>query len=110
MGGFPHFPIPILDLHMFDAPFKFLFVPHSVRSNSSFSYFPIPVFRFHEEDSRHQAQSREQTEIVNQLRQELIDMTVAFKTQILGLREEHHKVTSSLREELKVCRSTKGGL
>lgn len=63
------------------------------------------MHRFHEDDSRHQAQSREQSEVVSQLHQELTDVTVAFKTQILGLREEHHKVTSSLREELKVSSS-----
>ncbi len=58
--------------------------------------------RFHEEESRHQSQSAEQGEVVNQLRRELTDVTVTFKTQILGLREEHHKTTTSLREELKV--------
>lgn len=47
-----------------------------------------------EEATRHSLQSQEQTELIIQLRQEIEQVTAAFKTQLQGLQEEHNKVKS----------------
>lgn len=46
-----------------------------------------------EEDARHSLQSREQTQLIMQLREEIEQVTAAFKTQLHGLQEEHNKVS-----------------
>ena len=62
--------------------------------------FHVP--RFHDEESHHQAQVREQSEVIAQLRHEISEITLAFKTQIHSLQGEHNRVSKGLKEELKV--------
>ena len=45
-----------------------------------------------EEAARHSLQSQEQTQLILQLRQEIEEVTSAFKKQLHGLQEEHGKV------------------
>ena len=45
-----------------------------------------------EEAGRHSLQSQEQTQLISQLREEIEQVTAAFKTQLHGLQEEHGKV------------------
>ena len=45
-----------------------------------------------EEEARHSSQGQEQSELISQLRQEIEDVTTAFKNQLHGLQEDHHKV------------------
>lgn len=46
-----------------------------------------------DEASRHSLQSQEQTELIIQLRHEMEEMAVIFKTQLNSLQEEHAKVS-----------------
>ena len=46
------------------------------------------------EEARHSSQRQEQSEMIFQLRQEVEDVTNAFKTQLHSLQEDHHKVCS----------------
>lgn len=45
-----------------------------------------------EEASHHSIQSQEQTQLILQLRQEIEEVTAAFKNQLQSLQEEHGKV------------------
>ena len=44
------------------------------------------------DEVRHSTQSQEQSEMISQLRQEVEDVTNAFKSQLHSLQEDHHKV------------------
>lgn len=44
------------------------------------------------EEARHSIQRQEQSELISQLRQEIEDVTNAFKNQLHSLQEDHHKV------------------
>ena len=44
------------------------------------------------DEARHSTQRQEQSEMISQLRQEVEDVTNAFKSQLHGLQEDHHKV------------------
>ena len=44
------------------------------------------------EEARHSSQRQEQAELISQLRQEIEDVTNAFKNQLHSLQEDHHKV------------------
>lgn len=47
------------------------------------------------EEARHSSQRQEQSELISQLRQEIEDVTNAFKNQLHSLQEDHHKVFCS---------------
>ena len=53
-----------------------------------------------EVESRHSSESREQEELVQQLRLEVTEVTVAFRSQLQSLQEDHQKNLAVLREEL----------
>ena len=59
--------------------------------------------RFQEEESRHSALTQEQSELIYQLRQEALEVTSAFKTQLHGLQEEHQRVVEGLKEEIQAA-------
>ena len=61
-----------------------------------------PPLRLEAEESRHQSLSLEQSELILQLRREIMEVTSAFKQQLHQLQEEHQRTTTALREELKV--------
>lgn len=44
------------------------------------------------EEARHSTQRQEQSEMISQLRQEVEDVTNAFKNQLHSLQDDHHKV------------------
>lgn len=59
--------------------------------------------RFQEEESRHSAVVQEQSELILQLRQETLEVTTAFKTQLHTLQEEHRRAVEGLKEEAKTA-------
>ena len=59
--------------------------------------------RFQEEESRHSALTQEQSELIYQLRQEALEVTSSFKTQLHGLQEEHQRVVEGLKEEIQAA-------
>ena len=59
--------------------------------------------RFQEEESRHSALTQEQSELIYQLRQEALEVTSAFKTQLHGLQEDHQCVMEGLKEEVQAA-------
>lgn len=54
------------------------------------------------EEARHSSQRQEQVELISQLRQEIEDVTFAFKSQLHSLQEDHHKV-GDLHERFSFC-------
>lgn len=50
------------------------------------------------EVSRNSAQRQEQAELIVQLRQEIEEVTNAFKSQLHSLQEDHHKVRGQLEQ------------
>ena len=63
-------------------------------------------YRLGEAESRHNLESREQIEVIGQLRQEVVEVTEAFRSQLHSLQEEHQRVVASLREDLDISRNT----
>lgn len=66
----------------------------------------ISLHRLEEVESQHSNESREQMEVIGQLRQEVKEVTEAFRAQLHSLREEHQKVVDSLQGDLQVSRNT----
>lgn len=66
----------------------------------------ISLCRLEEAESRHSDESREQTEVIGQLRQEVMEVTEAFRAQLHSLQEEHQRTVDSLRADLEVSRNT----
>ena len=64
------------------------------------------INRLEEAESRHNIESREQTEVIGQLRQEVMEVTEAFRGQLHSLQEEHQRAMVSLREDLDLSRDT----
>ena len=50
--------------------------------------------RLRTEEVRHSSQRQEQSELISQLRQEIEEVTNAFKNQLHSLQEDHHKVSA----------------
>jgi chromosome segregation ATPase len=48
------------------------------------------------EEGRHSSQRQEQAELISQLRQEIEDITNAFKNQLHSLQQDHHKVSREI--------------
>ena len=55
------------------------------------------------EEARHSTQRQEQSEMISQLRQEVEDVTNAFKNQLHSLQEDHHKVGRMSSNSLLLC-------
>lgn len=69
---------------------------------SSLVLLPLLSNRLEEEEARHSTQSREQSELISQLRLEVTEVTAAFRSQLQSLQEEHQRVVAGLKEELKI--------
>ena len=69
-----------------------------------FLLLPLPPLsnRLEEEEARHSTQSREQSELISQLRLEVTEVTAAFRSQLQSLQEEHQRVVAGLKEEVKL--------
>ncbi|CAI8051973.1 GRIP and coiled-coil domain-containing protein 2 [Geodia barretti] len=59
-----------------------------------------------EAESRHGRESREQAEVIQQLRQEVVEVTDTFRGQLQSLQEEQQKVVVSLRGELEAAKTS----
>ena len=73
---------------------------------SSSKKLPFLLHRLEEAEARHGATSREQAEVIGQLRQEVVEVTTTFRGQLHSLQEEHQRVAASLREELRLSEGT----
>ena len=62
--------------------------------------------RLEEAESRHGRESREQAEVIAQLRREVGEVTETFRGQLQGLQEEQQKVMGSLSSELETTKNS----
>ena len=63
-------------------------------------------YRLEEAEYRHGNESREQAELIGQLRQEVVEVTEAFRGQLHGLQEDQQRVVQSLQQELDLAKNT----